>query len=135
VADRPLATLLSQWGEGYCSACQFVVGLTREGRLAEHTRGRHAVGMDYHNTVKPCKGSGRKPPKVTPHMSRKAAFRLSAPDVWCPECKQSMTSVRQGGVQVYPRHSYPRTEAYFRPPKMCPNTYLQPGRDHSRERG
>lgn len=122
---------LSPYGEGYCRVCHFVVGLTYDGKLVGHTRG--ALLMN----AAECKGSGARPPSVTPYGSRKAAFRLSSPDCWCPECKQTVATTRQGGMHVYARHSYRRMSAVAIP-KMCvfTNRAVAPaGRDHGNERG
>lgn len=120
---------LSPYGEGYCRVCQFVVGLGYDGRLVPHKRGIASYGQE-----KDCNGSGRVPPKLTPYASRKAAFTVKAPDVWCPECKQWVTSSRQGGMQVYARHSRPRVGASV-VPVMCPFTSRKVERDHGNERG
>lgn len=117
---------LSPWGEGYCRHCCFVVGLTYDGQLAEHTRGAQLM------YPKPCKGGGTKAPKVTPYSSRKAAFRLSAPDVWCPACKQFVRSTRQGQAQVYERHPIPGSATRL---PSCPYTMRLVERDHGSERG
>lgn len=92
---------LSPYGEGYCKACQFVIGLDCDGRVAQHWRGAHGL-----MTSRECKGSGWKPPKVTPYSSRKAAFTANAPDVRCPECERVVRSTAYGGAIVYAQH-YP----------------------------
>lgn len=92
-------SILSQYGEGYCRWCYFVVGLTYRGLLAGHQRGIASYGL-----AKPCPGSDTKPPRVTPYSSRKAAFRVKVPDAWCPACRQFVRSSTAGGAQVYTRH-------------------------------
>lgn len=109
---------LSPYGEGYCRACLFVVGLDHLGRLEAHSRNNSI----YRDERQECKGSGAKPPKVTPYASRKAAFRVTAPDVWCPGCKQWATSVPQHGIRVYAQHG-------------CALSGRPVQKDHSGERG
>ena len=127
--DPPHAGLrpLSPWGEGYCRWCFFVVGLNYAGQLAEHHRGIASYGQS-----KPCPGSYTKPPKITPYSSRKAAFRLKAPDAWCPACKQFVQSTRQAGDQVYARHPAPGSITRL---PTCPYTMRLVERDHGSERG
>lgn len=67
-------TILSEYGEGYCAVCKFVVGLNYDGQLERHSRGVMISPRE-------CKGSLKKPPKVTPYASRSAAFRAIAKKV------------------------------------------------------
>lgn len=92
---------LSPNGEGYCRWCHFVVGLDEEGKLDQHRRG---FARDWEVSSKDCKGSGTKPPKVTPYASRKAAFRVGAPYAYCPLCKQQVKTERYTNTQVYALH-------------------------------
>lgn len=96
------ASILSPDGEGYCQHCQFVVGLTPGGYMDAHRRGSNGAGEG-----RLCKGSGRRPASRTPYSSRKAAFRVNVPGVWCPTCQQSVRPLRKAGESVYPWHSYP----------------------------
>ena len=101
---------LGPYGEGYCRVCHFVQALTFDGLIERHSRGALLDGPAE------CKGSFTKAPKITPFASRKAMFRLKAPDAWCPECKRFVRSVTRGGVPVYARHSSVAA------PWMCPYT-------------
>lgn len=81
--DRP-PTILSEYGEGYCTRCRFVIGLTAQGRMVPHFRGR---GLDAYNpSGKHCDGSRRFPAKVTPYSSRKSAFRIRVSMDTCNDC-------------------------------------------------
>jgi hypothetical protein len=100
---------LSPWGEGYCKECHFIIGLDHQGRLEVHNRGIQAYG-----TPPQCKGSYKKPPKVTPYSSRKAAFTTKSPDAWCPRCKQHVPTTWQGGGHVYARHTFPPVRGIIR---------------------
>jgi hypothetical protein len=86
------ADLLSEYGEGYCGACRFIVGLDPGGRLNVHQRGVHDVG-----TPLPCPGGGRHPTKRVPYHSRKAAFRTEGQKAACPACGVSV-GVRHGVI-------------------------------------
>lgn len=70
-------SILSEHGEGYCRFCQFVVGLISTGELQPHSR-------NVLVSPRECEGSYKKPPKVTPYYSRKAAFRTLAHKEVCP---------------------------------------------------
>lgn len=113
---------LSPWGEGYCRHCCFVVGLTYDGQLAEHTRG--AQLMD----PKPCKGTGARPPKITPYASRKAAFRAVARKEQCHLCKRDVVLLADGRLSAHSRDPYRLTDT-------CAGGYRFPERDHANERG
>lgn len=65
---------LGPYGEGYCRVCHFVQALTSDGLIERHSRGALLVGPAQ------CKGSFTKAPKITPFASRKAQFRVEAPD-------------------------------------------------------
>ena len=121
---RP-ATILGRYGEGYCRICHFVEALDQRGRIIDHARGFGATD--------PCKGSGARPPKLTPVTSRLAAFRVDPPREVCEYCWTEAPLSPFGtfarhwngsrlcqGVATYPTKSVP-------PPP--------PGRDHSNERG
>jgi hypothetical protein len=75
------ADLLSPYGEGYCGRCAFVVGLDERGRLQTHARGVHDAGL-----ATECPGGGRRPWKVQPYNSPKAAFRVLGKKADCPAC-------------------------------------------------
>lgn len=85
---------LGPYGEGYCPKCRFVVGLTDAGRLEKHWRmvfpDREPISRDA------CKGSYTRPPKVTPYASRKAAFKVTIPGVYCPVCGRRTRVLRDG---------------------------------------
>jgi hypothetical protein len=122
---------LSPHGEGYCRFCHFVEGLDASGRIEPHTRWQ---GNNYGGTSEmagPCKGSGRVPPKLTPHTSRLAAFRLTAEKLACPVCRRTLVLLADGRI---PGHT---TAAHTTTP--CPGGWqLKPpsaGRDHTGERG
>lgn len=97
-ARRP--TILSPYGEGYCRWCLFVVGLGPDGKLDWHQRGN----ADPYNAPAECKGSGTRPPKVTPYASEKARFVTKSPVAWCESCKQYVPVARKSGGMVYTRH-------------------------------
>ena len=82
-SDRP-PTILSEYGEGYCTRCRFVIGLDARGRLCFHSRGK---GLDTYNPEGGrCDGTGRPPAKVTPYSSRKSAFRIRVSMDTCNDC-------------------------------------------------
>lgn len=72
---------LGPHGEGYCTVCHFIEPLLPSGVIDRHYRGVQLAG-----SAKPCSGSYKKPPRLTPVTSRLAAFRLDAPTVVCPVC-------------------------------------------------
>lgn len=81
MSDRP-PTILSPHGEGYCRYCRFVVGLGADGLMDQHYYNRGQVA----DATKPCKGSLRIPPKVTPYASKLAMFKVTAQKITCPGC-------------------------------------------------
>lgn len=87
--ERP-ASILSEYGEGYCRLCQFVVGLDAAGRLLEHTRGNYGLGN------RECEGGGGVPPRLTPYASRKAAFLVNPPKKRCRECGRRVVVMSNG---------------------------------------
>lgn len=114
--NRP-PSILSPHGEGYCSHCRFVIGLDKFGLMDGHSRGANGAGEG-----KPCPGSARRPAGRTPYASRLSMFRVTSPDTWCPECRQSVKTTRRTGVQVYARHNFPpAAEGSF--PLACPNGF------------
>lgn len=121
--DRP-PSILSEWGEGYCRWCFFVVGLSHDGRLAQHSRGSN--GASPHQ----CDGSGTKPPKITPYASRKAAFKTVARKMRCHECSREVSVLPDGRFAAH-------TVAYH-VTTSCKGGYSfprPPERDHGSERG
>lgn len=116
-------TILGEYGEGYCRFCHFVVALDRFGLLITHKRGVGSL------LTEPCKGSGKRPPKVTPVTSRKAMFRTDPPRVRCELCGQDAVVTPLG---AFGRH-------WHGPARLCENTGRRPpappGRNHSGERG
>lgn len=109
--------LLSEWGEGYCRWCQFVVGLTHWGKLATHYRGR---GLRYEDKL--CPGSLKAPAKRTPYSSRTAAFRVTPRQVWCEACEKPAPTTHAGGYWVYSRHWMPKLSP-LAVPLVCENAY------------
>lgn len=101
-SDRP-PTILSEYGEGYCRVCHFVIGLTWQGVLGPHIRGAHGLHL---GDVGECKGSYKVPPKVTPCSSAKAMFRVTPTMAWCPDCKADVPTHLgiRGGSRSYGRH-------------------------------
>lgn len=91
---------LSVRGEGYCTACQFIVGLDRLGRLAAHVRGAHGM------TPRTCKGGGRKPARVIPWASRKAAFRTRVEMGQCRTCSRRLRLDPKGLLARHPSNIY-----------------------------
>jgi len=106
---------LSPHGEGYCRWCFFVVGLDHDGLLTAHERN------GLYEAPKTCKGSGTRPPKVTPYASRKAAFLTRSPREWCPTCCQTVntrTWTRSG--RVFVRHfRFPGDQTLVCPMSDC----------------
>jgi len=105
--------ILSEFGEGYCRVCHFVVGLVEDGRLIFHERGRHS------NSIAACDGSGRKPSKVTPYASRLAAFKTKAPLVACPGCGHQVTVASYPSGPLIARHIVPFGS-------LCPGSHKKP---------
>lgn len=91
---------LSPFGEGYCRWCHFVIGLTFQGVIEQHTR---SASM-WRDEAEPCKGSYARPPKVTPYTSRKAAFRLTVPKEICPACTKEVRVTYWSGGYSYEQH-------------------------------
>lgn len=115
---------LSPWGEGYCRWCKFVVGLDYSGLLVPHVRGAQLQNQ------KACDGSGTRPPKVIPYMSRKAAFKTVARKERCHECSREVPVLSDGRFA-------PHTVAY-RVTTACKGGSSfprPPERDHGNERG
>lgn len=103
-------SILSEYGEGYCRWCQFIVGLSGDGLIMAHSR----------NTMispRECKGSRTRPPKLTPYTSRKAAFKLRSQLAWCPQCRQWAPTSRYDRGWYYARHQWSAT--------ICPGTGRQ----------
>lgn len=128
MADRP-PTILGPFGEGYCRVCRFVIGLDEYGLLDPHTRGGHG-GL----AARPCKGSSRTPPKLTPYSSRLSAFRASPRKLDCPVCGQNVVVLADGRISG---HTIPRSIS-----TSCKggwhtveSAYALRPRDHTNERG
>lgn len=123
-------TILSDYGEGYCRHCQFVVGLTQQGTLAPHVRGTAVYDR------KPCKGSYTRPPSRTPYYSRKAAFTVRVPKATCPHCKIPVDVKIIGGTPTYARHSRPGTlYPAARPATLCSLSGRAVQKDQNNSRG
>lgn len=93
-------TILGPHGEGYCRACRFVVGLGPDGLLEGHTRGKglaHPIA---------CPGGDRRPAKVTPYASRKAAFRVNVPMGVCLRCVRTVEVEPDGRLIVHRVHPW-----------------------------
>lgn len=115
--SRP-PSILSEFGEGYCRHCIFVVGLDQDGMLLAHTRG--------HGGTQVCKGSVTRPPKLTPYASKKAAFRTKAEMVQCPVCRRQVPLLVDGRMGSHAGLST----------TYCKGGYNYPSfRDHEGERG
>jgi len=120
--DRP-PSILSEWGEGYCRWCFFVVGLSHDGRLAQHHR-----NSSYQ--PRQCDGSGTLPPKITPFSSRKAAFKQVAKKHPCHVCRRTVPVLSDGrlGPHAVAHHATTNCAGGYQLPRP-------PERDHSGERG
>ena len=116
---------LSLYGEGYCRWCHFVVGLDHYGLLVRHFRGGSG---DELRGPRGCKGSGTKPPKVTPYMSRKAMFKTVGRKERCHVCNREVPLLPDGRMTSH-------TPDPYRPTWHCKGGYQVPGRDHGGERG
>ncbi len=93
-AERRPATILSEFGEGYCRWCHFIEGLGADGTLYNHSRG---IANSYGTNVPTvCDGSGKPPTKLTPLTSRKAAFSTRAKGALCPSCMTKVELVAGG---------------------------------------
>jgi hypothetical protein len=124
--ERRPETILGVYGEGYCRHCHFVEALDYDGLLIPHNRG---VG----NFVQPgCKGSGKRPPKLTPYASRLAAFSSSPPEGICPVCKTSQVITSN---RVMARHWNGAVRVCEGTSRLPATPDPGPGRDHSNERG
>lgn len=90
-----MKTLLSEYGEGYCKVCRFIVGLDEKGRLAVHTRGA-AVSARWGSTPNPCKGSLRRPAPENrvPYRALKSIFRLTPAKGRCLSCGKTVKLAR-----------------------------------------
>lgn len=75
--------ILGPFGEGYCTTCRFIEPLDPDGRVAQHWHNQ--LGEYGRERAVNCKGSRRKPPKVTPRRSWKSIFRTKATGN-CPVC-------------------------------------------------
>ncbi len=80
-------SILSPHGEGYCRHCRFVVGLGADGLMDTHQYNRGLATGD----MKPCKGSGKVPPRITPYAAELNKFKATARKVVCPTCEQTVT--------------------------------------------
>lgn len=112
---RSEGSLLSPYGEGYCTRCRFVVGLGPDGKMDRHSRG---AGLDRYFTPPVCGGSGRRPAKRTPYASEKSRFRYKPPVASCV-CGSEVKLVRQVNDRfTYSRHMRPGLVG-----GMCPNSF------------
>lgn len=94
-------TILSEFGDGYCRVCHFIVGLDAHGLLLVHVRGAHGLVARYGETNPACKGSDRAPTKLTPFTSRLAAFSTKARRDQCPACHQEIVVEHSGRWKVH----------------------------------
>lgn len=100
---RP-ATILGEFGEGYCAACMFIEPLGEDGRIVRHFTGRHAVQFG-HPGPEECPGSCRKPPARTPRTAEAARFTTTPRRmVMCPLCMRMLYKPANG---FWPVHSMP----------------------------
>lgn len=76
---------LSDFGEGYCRVCRFVLGLREDGTLSIHHRAAGTAAATR------CGGSGMKPGPRIPKTSRKNAFSTIPKYVTCPFCLTRVT--------------------------------------------
>ena len=90
-------TILGPYGEGYCTACRFIVGLDARGRMDVHCRGELLTSVPR----KPCRGSGRRPAKRTPYASRKSRFRIRVSLGTCPSCQRRFELQRDGTLDAH----------------------------------
>lgn len=117
-------TILSEYGEGYCRWCQFVIGLNHHGLLLQHRRGIGSYGQ-----VSECKGSDTVPPKITPYSSKRARFIATPRRAECPQCRRpDMPLLSDGRLAGHLSDPY-------RPGSYCKGGYTLPERDHGAERG
>lgn len=81
-------SILSPYGEGYCKACRFIVGLGPDGLLEGHTR---LDPESMHTGVRrPCPGGFATPPKRIPFTAGKNRFRIRSKRTECPQCHQQV---------------------------------------------
>ena len=79
---------LSPHGEGYCTVCHFIEGLTPDGLIERHSA--HRSGLGGYPVQQECDGSFKRPPKLTPHRSNLAAFKTAAGKGTCPVCSKDV---------------------------------------------
>lgn len=114
---RSKGSLLSPYGEGYCTRCRFIVGLGPDGLMDRHSRG---AGLDRYFTPPPCGGSGRRPAKRTPYASKKSRLRYKAPVAVCV-CGSEVKLIREIDDRViYSRHARPGLAG-----GPCPNSFKE----------
>lgn len=80
-----MTSILSPHGEGYCRACRFVVGLTEDGKMDHHMRGT-VTDYGHKGVAEMCKGSFKRPAKVTPYAAAKNRFITRLAKVTCHLC-------------------------------------------------
>lgn len=107
------STILGPYGEGYCTACRFIVGLDEKGRLERH--GRMVAGS---NTRTLCKGSNRKPPRRLPYASRLSVFRVNAKPGKCPVCCRRIRLESDGTLSAHGMTAFTLS--------LCPGTSKRP---------
>lgn len=127
-APRP-ATILGEHGEGYCRHCHFVEALDHNGLITEHRRGIGNVAQDR------CKGSGRRPPKLTPYASRLAAFRTTMETALCRYCDQYQSVMSYTSGPIFARHWQGGIQSVLCEGTARPVPASARGRNHSGERG
>lgn len=125
--ERRPETILGVYGEGYCRHCHFIEALDENGLIITHGRG---LG----NFVQPtCKGSGKRPPKLTPYRSALAAFRVTAPTATCPVCQTVQDLHTYASGPVFIRHWTSGGADLCRGVGRAPDP--PPGRDYGSTRG
>lgn len=101
-------TILGPHGEGYCRVCHFIEPLSATGLIERHTRGAIMRASWDTEGTKPCKGSDRRPTKLTPFTSRLAAFRVTARSAVCPFCHTAAILQFDGRFTLHPDSTYRR---------------------------
>jgi hypothetical protein len=116
-STRSEGSILSPYGEGYCTRCRFIVGLGPDGKMDRHTRGVH---LGQYLAPPACGGSGRRPAKRTPFASEKSRFRHRPQAAVCG-CGSEVKLVRQVDDRfTYSRHTRPGLAG-----GLCPNSFMQ----------
>lgn len=120
-----MTSILSPYGEGYCRVCRFIVGLDENSLLDHHVRGT-VTDYGHKGVAEMCKGSFKRPAKVTPYYAAKNRFLTRLSKVTCHLCGNR---VNRRLDDRYASHS--QTSIGNHP---CPGGYRLI-RDHTGERG